>query len=51
MSEGESQVGLVDIFNGNSNLRERMYAHVRTGGHGLSDLAGQDPSVLGQRLC
>lgn len=47
MPEGESQVGLVDIFNWNSNLRERTRACVRTGGHGLSDLAGQDPSVLG----
>lgn len=27
MPEGESQVGLVDIFNGNSNLRENMDPH------------------------
>lgn len=27
MPEGESQVGLVDIFNGNSNLRESVYPH------------------------
>ena len=44
MPEGESQVGLVDVFNGNSNLRQRMCDCMRTAGHELSDLAGQASS-------
>lgn len=48
MPEGESQVGLVDVFNGNSNLRERTCACMRTGGRGLGDLANQEPLCLGK---
>lgn len=42
MPEGESQVGLVDILDGNSDL-SKSRERVRTGGRGLSHLPGLDP--------
>lgn len=49
--EGESQVALVDVFDGNSNLREGSPREF--GGRGLSELPSPDPSLPepGQTTC
>lgn len=48
MPEGESQVGLVDIFNGNSNLRKKTCTHVRKEGTGWVTCLAKTPLCLGQ---
>lgn len=48
MPEGESQVGLVDIFNGNSNLREKTCTHVRKEGTGWVTCLAKKPLCLGK---